>query len=454
MPVGGEESQEASPRGVLEIRPLASSSDNTCCSCSIPTPPDTLVCHHARRRKDPHLSSGWKKYVGDVLGKKPASASSSRDSGSGVLLRVKDVNKVFARIQTADSDVDERIGKCSWRSFDYAELAAATGNFSPDNLIGKGGHALVYKGCLKDGQSVAVKKLKRKDGEDGHGDQHDRAGAFLSELGIIVHVDHPNAVRLIGFSTDNGLFFVLEMCPRGSLASLLHGSSSSERVLEWKVRFKVAVRVAMGMQYLHHNCRRRIIHRDIKPSNILLAEDYEPQISDFGLAKWLPEKWIHHVIFPVEGTIGYLAPEYFMHGIANEKTDVFAFGVVLLELITGRRAVDSLRESLVMWAQPLLKEGNIKGLADPRLGEEYDPREMRRAVLTASMCTHHISTSRPDMNQVVELLTSLDDRTEEWKHESVSKTAFILSACDSEEGYDCTDYLQDFNRHMQLLMES
>ncbi|ESQ31304.1 hypothetical protein EUTSA_v100041830mg, partial [Eutrema salsugineum] len=111
-----------------------------------------------------------------------------------------------------------------------------------------------------------------------------------------------------------------------------------------------ALGIADGLSYLHNDCPRRIIHRDIKASNILLSQDYQAQISDFGLAKWLPENWPHHIVFPIEGTFGYLAPEYFMHGIVDEKTDVFAFGVLLLEIITGRRAVDTAsRQSIVMW---------------------------------------------------------------------------------------------------------
>ncbi|XP_021803390.1 receptor-like cytosolic serine/threonine-protein kinase RBK1, partial [Prunus avium] len=189
-----------------------------------------------------------------------------------------------------------------------------------------------------------MKKEKEKENED-------RVGDFLGELGIIAHISHPNAARLLGFGIDGGLHLVLQFSPHGSLASLLFGSEES---MDWKVRFKVAVGIAEGLRYLHHECHRRIIHRDIKASNILLTEDYEAQISDFGLAKWLPEKWTHHVVFPIEGTFGYLSPEYFMHGIVDEKTDVFAYGVLLLELITGRRAVDSTQQSLVIWAKPLL----------------------------------------------------------------------------------------------------
>ncbi|KAG5241096.1 receptor cytosolic serine/threonine-protein kinase [Salix suchowensis] len=370
----------------------------------------------------------------------------------------KNLRRKLARIQhSADVFIDcEGImaPKPSWRNFDYLELEAATDNFSSENLIGEGGHAKVYKGCLSDGQVVAVKKLMKTEKQE-----EDRVGDFLSELGIIAHINHPNAARLLGFSIDCGLHLVLEFLPHGSLASVLHGGVSTERLgnsggsdcLEWKKRFKVALGIAEGLQYLHHDCPRRIIHRDIKASNILLNSNFEAQISDFGLAKWLPENWIHHIVFPIEGTFGYLAPEYFMHGIVDEKTDVFAYGVLLLEIITGRRAVDSSRQSLVMWAKPLLEANNAKDLADPRLGDEYDPVEMKHAMFTASMCIHHLPNMRPHMTRVAQLLRG-EEASVELKQKKSGGRTVLLDGCDVQD-YTCTTYLNDLNRHMQLVME-
>lgn len=359
----------------------------------------------------------------------------------------KNLRRKLARIQhSADVFIDcEGImaPKPSWRNFDYLELEAATDNFSSENLIGEGGHAKVYKGCLSDGQVVAVKKLMKTEKQE-----EDRVGDFLSELGIIAHINHPNAARLLGFSIDSGLHLVLEFLPHGSLASVLHGGSDC---LEWKKRFKVALGIAEGLQYLHHDCPRRIIHRDIKASNILLNANFEAQISDFGLAKWLPENWIHHIVFPIEGTFGYLAPEYFMHGIVDEKTDVFAYGVLLLEIITGRRAVDSSRQSLVMWAKPLLEANNAKELADPRLGDDYDPIEMKHAMFTALMCIHHLPSTRPHMIRVVQLLRG-EEAPVEFKQKTNAGRAVLLDGCDLQD-YTCTTYLKDLNRHMQLVME-
>lgn len=330
----------------------------------------------------------------------------------------------------------------SWRSFDYNELCAATDSFSSEKMIGKGGHAEVYKGQLADGQFVAVKRLTKG------GNKEDRVSDFLSELGIIAHVNHPNAAQLLGFSVEGGLHLVLQFSPHGSLASVLHGTKEP---LKWKVRFNIALGIAEGLLYLHEGCHRRIIHRDIKASNILLTEDYQPQISDFGLAKWLPDKLTHHVVYPIEGTFGYMAPEYFMHGIINEKTDVFAYGVLLLELVTGRKAVDSSRQSLVIWAKPLLDANNIKELVDPSLGNEYDPEEMVYTLAVASLCIHHSSTSRPSMKSVVCFLKGDRESLELVRRPKIVKP-LMFDSCDSED-YTRSSYLNDLNRHKQLALE-
>ncbi|KAI3794349.1 hypothetical protein L1987_36979 [Smallanthus sonchifolius] len=332
------------------------------------------------------------------------------------------------------------VPKPSWRNFTLEELAAATDCFSSDNMVGRGGHAEVYKGCLPDGQLVAVKKITKKEKKD-----EDRVEDFLSELGIIAHINHPNAAHLIGFSSDTDLHLVLQFAPHGSLATLLH---YSEERLDWRVRFKIAIGIAEGLRYLHCECHRRIIHRDITASNILLMEDYQPQISDFGLAKWLPEKWVHHIVSPIEGTFGYMAPEYFMHGIVHEKIDVFSFGVLLLELITGRRAVDSSRQSLVIWAKPFLEQFNIKELVDPCL-EDYNMIELKRAMSAASACIHHLPNVRPNMKRVIQMLKG--ERSEP-KPKTGGGRALLLDACDLDD-YSSTAYLKDLDRHMELVME-
>ncbi|KAK4772036.1 hypothetical protein SAY86_013811 [Trapa natans] len=449
-----EKDESYSPRGVLDSPVTGMDSDQTTSSSgsfsSSGSNENLIAAQRGALIRRPAVRGLHRWSVIDILKR-----TSARKFTTAVFPRThegsssKASKKKLARNHSADDGIEcgspaPEPKKPSWRNFDLAELAAATDNFSPENLIGKGGHAEVFRGRLSDGQLVAVKRLVKKDKEE------ERIADFLSELGIIAHIDHPNAARLLGFGSEGGLHLVLQFSVLGSLASLLHGSGEN---LEWRIRFKIAVGVAQGLQYLHCSCQRRIVHRDIKASNILLTEDYEPQISDFGLAKWLPEKWNHHVVFPIEGTFGYLAPEYFMHGIISEKSDVFAYGVLLLELITGRRAVDSSRQSLVMWAKPLLDTNNIKDLTDPRLEDAYDVGEMKRALLTASMCIHHLSTMRPDMNRVVKILKG-EDALLEWKQSSLSGRALLLDAYDDDlEDYSCTAYLNDLNRHMQLALE-
>ncbi|KAJ6762811.1 hypothetical protein OIU79_023535 [Salix purpurea] len=335
--------------------------------------------------------------------------------------------------------------KSTLQHFTFAELKMATNNFNHENLIGKGGFAEVYKGCLPDGKLVAVKQLTK-------GTLDDKTAGFLNELGIIAHVDHPNTAKLLGCGIDGGMHLVFELSPLGSLGSALHGSQVK---LDWSKRYKIALGAADGLLYLHENCRRRIIHRDIKADNILLTENFEPQICDFGLAKWLPTQWTHHNVSKFEGTFGYFAPEYYMHGIVDEKTDIYAFGVLLLELITGRRPVNHLQQSLVIWAKPLLDNNNTKELADPSLGGNYDLEEMDRVVLTASLCIEQSPVLRPRMSQVVILL-----RGDEYVAECAKKgKGRALLRTYSEEIFDAQDYnstryLNDIKRYKELALGS
>ncbi|KFK28223.1 hypothetical protein AALP_AA8G488500 [Arabis alpina] len=444
--------EDPSPRCVLEIPVMSASSDSdnssNCSSCSpdkssspLSTTPTNVSSFH-------HHGLQWNKMIESIKKKSIRRFSVIPLLASYELTR-KNMRRKQPKLTSPSSENEIDCGqflvvKPSWRNFTFEELVAATNDFNPENMIGKGGHAEVYKGVLPDGETVAIKKLMRHAKEE-----EERVSDFLSELGIIAHVNHPNAARLRGFSSDRGLHFVLEYSPHGSLASLLFGA---EECLDWKKRYKVALGIADGLSYLHNDCPRRIIHRDIKASNILLSQDYDAQISDFGLAKWLPENWPHHIVFPIEGTFGYLAPEYFMHGIVDEKTDVFAFGVLLLEIITGRRAVDTAsRQSIVMWAKPLLEKNNVEEIVDPKLGNDFDETELKRVMQTASMCIHHQSAMRPDMNRMAQLLRG-DDRLAEQQQKSGGSRPVSLDDCDLQDHTSST-YLNDLTRHRQLLME-
>lgn len=307
------------------------------------------------------------------------------------------------RLQACVSDIS--MGHS--RFFTYEELYQITDSFSVQNLLGEGGFGSVYKGCLPDGKEVAVKQLK-----DGSG-QGERE--FQAEVEIISRVHHRHLVSLVGYciSSDQRLL-VYDFVPNNTLHFHLHGHGRP--VLEWSARIKIAAGAARGIAYLHEDCHPRIIHRDIKSSNILLDNNFEAKVADFGLAR-LALDAVTHVTTRVMGTFGYMAPEYASSGKLTERSDVFSFGVVLLEIITGRRPVDASRppgsESLVEWVRPLLSRavdaGYLEGLIDPRLEKNFNELEMFRMVEAAAACIRHSASRRPKMSQVVRVLDSLAD---------------------------------------------
>ncbi|KDP24363.1 hypothetical protein JCGZ_25659 [Jatropha curcas] len=298
----------------------------------------------------------------------------------------------------------------SW--FTYEELVQATNGFSTENLLGEGGFGCVYKGILVDGREVAVKQLKIG------GSQGERE--FKAEVEIISRVHHRHLVSLVGYCiSENQRLLVYDYVPNNTLHYHLHGEGRP--VMDWAIRVKVAVGAARGIAYLHEDCHPRIIHRDIKSSNILLDNNFDARVSDFGLAKIALELDSNtHVTTRVMGTFGYMAPEYATSGKLTEKSDVYSFGVVLLELITGRKPVDASQppgdESLVEWARPLLAEAldneDFEALVDPRLEKNYVAREMFRMVEAAAACVRHSAVKRPRMSQVVRALDLLDESSD------------------------------------------
>ncbi|XP_020599812.1 probable receptor-like serine/threonine-protein kinase At5g57670 [Phalaenopsis equestris] len=305
------------------------------------------------------------------------------------------------------------VKKPTWRCFAYEEIHRATNGFHQNKLVGRGGHAEVYRGELDDGQVIAVKRLTIAASDE----QTEKE--FLTELGTVGHVRHPNVTAFLGCCIDRDLHLIFEFSSLGSVSSNLHNADSSP--MPWKLRHKTAVGTARGLHYLHKGCQRRIIHRDIKSSNILLSANFEPQISDFGLAKWLPSEWTHRAVAPIEGTFGCLAPEYFTHGIVDEKTDVFAFGVFILEIISGKKPVDGSHKSLLSCAKPYLNDGTIQLLVDRRLGEEYDIDQLKRLSFIASLCIRPNAAWRPSMAEVLNLIEGGDVSSERWKMPEVEE---------------------------------
>uniref|UniRef100_A0A1D1Y391 Receptor-like serine/threonine-protein kinase ALE2 n=1 Tax=Anthurium amnicola TaxID=1678845 RepID=A0A1D1Y391_9ARAE len=236
----------------------------------------------------------------------------------------------------------------STRFLSYEELKEATNNFEPASMLGEGGFGRVFKGVLNDGTPVAIKKLS----SGGH--QGDKE--FLVEVEMLSRLHHRNLVKLVGYyssrdSSQNLLCY--ELVPNGSLESWLHGSLGANCLLDWHTRMKIALDAARGLAYLHEDSQPCVIHRDFKASNILLENNFHAKVSDFGLAKQAPEGRANSLSTRVMGTFGYVAPEYAMTGHLLVKSDVYSYGVVLLELLTGRRPVDmsqpSGQENLVTW---------------------------------------------------------------------------------------------------------
>ncbi|MQL96009.1 hypothetical protein Taro_028688, partial [Colocasia esculenta] len=326
--------------------------------------------------------------------------------------------------------------------FSYPEISLATHDFHPGRVLGRGALSRVYRGKVAVGagrrgaSAVAVKRLQ--------GEEKECAKAFCRELMVASSLCHPNVVPLLGFCVDpQGLFLVYKFVSGGSLDQHLHpedGDEGEEEVrkqarrrrrrgrwvsggggLPWGMRWKVAVGIARAVEYLHQGTDRCVLHRDIKPSNILLSSKKTPKLCDFGLATWTHGPSLPFLCKTVKGTFGYLAPEYFQHGKLSDKTDIYAYGVLLLELITGRKPIDTSRpqgdENLVLWAKPLLQQGEtaIEGLVDPRLKlTSYSQVEISRMVRTTAACLNSEEARRPRISQVIGMLHGTEENCEDW----------------------------------------
>ncbi|KAG6665272.1 hypothetical protein CIPAW_02G149800 [Carya illinoinensis] len=287
-------------------------------------------------------------------------------------------------------------------SFSYEELSMASDQFSDANLLGEGGFGFLHKGVLPNGKEVAIKHLK------SGSVQGDRE--FGAEVEIISRVHHKHLVSLVGYCVAGAQrMLVYEFIPNVTLYFHLHGKERP--VMNWPTRMKIALGSAKGLAYLHEDCHPKIIHRDIKAANILLDDNFDAKVADFGLAKFSADTETH-ISTRVMGTFGYLAPEYAASGKLTMKSDVFSFGVVLLELITGREPHDKTQSfpdgSMVEWARPLLmralENGNFDALVDPRLQNDYNSSEMSRMATCAAACVRHSSPQRPRMSVVVRAL--------------------------------------------------
>lgn len=282
----------------------------------------------------------------------------------------------------------------------YENVVRATNNFSVDNLIGNGGFGATYKAEPAPGYLLAVKKLYlgRVQGMQ----------QFVAEIRTLGRIRHPHLVTLLGYyAHDSEMFLIYNYLSGGNLESLLH-NREKERI-SWKVRHKIALNVAQALDYLHNGCHPRVLHRDIKPSNILLDTSLNAYLSDFGLARLLGASETHATT-DVAGTFGYVAPEYALTGRVSDKADVYSYGVVLLELLSGKKALDpSFSDhgdgfNIVAWASHLHKKGQNEAVFAPGLWEQGPHSELVDTLKLAIICTEESLAERPTMKQVVDCL--------------------------------------------------
>uniref|UniRef100_A0A8I6WTS5 Protein kinase domain-containing protein n=2 Tax=Hordeum vulgare subsp. vulgare TaxID=112509 RepID=A0A8I6WTS5_HORVV len=274
------------------------------------------------------------------------------------------------------------------------EIYSATENLHLSNIIGQGIAGKVYKGMLANGWPVAVKHIIK----------NEHAETFVREVTSLSHVKHPNLVSLRGYCDgQEECFLVYELCVNGNLSEWLFGKDKS---LSWTQRLQIALGSACGLWFLHIFPEGCIVHRDIKPTNILLGVDMEPKLADFGLSRVI-DIGVSHVSSEVRGTFGYVDPEYRHNHRVNAAGDVYSFGMVLLQLLSGERAINIMNTakpmSLDKMASMLIREGNVLEFADPRLKGEYSVDAFDLCLKLALSCTGH-KQQRPSMEQVVSRL--------------------------------------------------
>ncbi|CAN6162533.1 unnamed protein product [Urochloa humidicola] len=296
------------------------------------------------------------------------------------------------------------------REFTYQDLFSATKGFDPSMVVGSGGFGTVYKAvCPHSGVTYAVKRSKQS---------RESYNEFNAELSIIADLKHPNLVQLQGWCTERDeLLLVYEFLSNGSLDEALHPCSGREIyvTLNWPRRYNVAVGIASAVAYLHEEHDKQVIHRDIKSSNILLDSSFSPRLGDFGLAR-LKDHDTSPRSTLAAGTVGYLAPEYLQMGKATEKSDIYSYGVVLLEICTGKRPIE--RETpgsmnmlnVVDWVWNLHAKGRLLDAADPYLGGQYDNEQMKRLLLLGLSCVNPFSEERPVMRTVLGILEGKNEQ--------------------------------------------
>ncbi|CAN8256138.1 unnamed protein product [Cochlearia groenlandica] len=343
----------------------------------------------------------------------------------------------------------EEVSIGNLRRFDFRELQIATNNFNNKNLLGKGGYGNVYKGTLGDSTVVAVKRLK-------YGNAIGGEIQFQTEVEMLSLAVHRNLLRLYGFCiTKDEKLLVYPYMSNGSVDSRM----KAKPVLDWRIRKKIAIGSARGLVYLHDQCDPKIIHRDVKAANILLDDYCEAVVGDFGLAKLLDHQDTH-VTTAVRGTVGHIAPEYLSTGQSSEKTDVFGFGILLLELVTGQRALEfgkaaNQKGAMLGWVKKIHQEKKLEVLVDKELlkKKSYDEIELDEMVRVALLCTQYLPGDRPKMSEVVRMLEG-DGLAERWEASHRSEGGSKCSNKINHELISSSDRYSDITDDSTLLVQA
>lgn len=291
--------------------------------------------------------------------------------------------------------------KITIQKFNYKELETATNGFSDQKLLGRGSHGLVYKAVLRNGRHVAVKKPNNYSQNSPH--------EVENEIEILAKIQNPRLVNLVGFSADSKKaekkLLVVEFMSNGNLDQLLH---SARPPPNWGRRIRFALQTAQAIHTLH-SANPTVIHRDIKSANVMIDGNFNARLGDFGLALRCHGDGYHLKSTPPAGTMGYLDPGYVTPDNLSTKTDVFSFGILLLEIISGRKAIDVNYSppSIVDWAIPLIRKGKLLAIYDPRIEPPKDPSMRKHLAVIAAKCVRSCRERRPSMNDVVECLTVL-----------------------------------------------
>jgi len=306
------------------------------------------------------------------------------------------------------------------RMYAYKDLQKATNNFHDSMKLGQGAFGAVYKGELLDGSKIAVKLLLSKTQQE--------TKEFSNEVALVTSVSHKNLVKLKGccFGDHDQRILVYEFVENNNLAEVIFERKGGHN-MDWPTRKNICIGIANGLKYLHQDVHPPIVHRDIKPANILLDKNLNAKIADFGLARLFPKIGSLVETLNIVGTMGYLAPEY-TRGQFSEKIDVYSLGVVLLEIVSGRRSIGKDQFSLVDWAWRLHNEDNLLDLMDPNLNGSYVQVEILRTINVGLLCVQVTPSRRPSMDEVVAMLNGnmeIEIVIEQYQYQNANYEAFL-----------------------------